>query len=168
MSDYTSIHRTKMRDQTRISKTKLERGMVAKIRYKRVDGETLYYYVFVLQPDFRTKFHCLDLKHISPPLMTKMASTLKEVVSITPMVKKLDLTKLDLDVASKKFYLNEIKNKKLKVGYRTLIEKNITSVTVYNYDYGVFDRVDTRANRESAENAKNAENDGTPDFLQGI
>jgi hypothetical protein len=97
-----------------------------------------------------------------------MASTLKEVVSITPMVKKLDLTKLDLDVASKRFYLNEIRNKKLKVGYRTLIEKNITSVTVYNYDYGVFDRVDTRANRESAENAKNAENDGTPDFLQGI
>ena len=162
MSDYTSIHRTKMRDQTRISKSKLERGMVAKIRYKKVDGESNDYYVFVLQPKFRTYFHCLDLKHISTPQMSKMASTLKEVVSITPKVMKLDLTKLDLDVASKKFYLNEIKNKKLKVGYRTLIEKNITSVMVYNYDYGVFDRVDTRTNRATAEN------DGTADFLQGI
>ena len=165
MSDYTSIHRTKMKDQTRISKNKLERGMVAKIRYKKVDGESNDYYVFVLQPKFRTYFHCLDLKHISPPLMSKMASTLMEVVSITPKVMKLDLTKLDLDVASKRFYLNEIRNKKLKVGYRTLIEKNITSVMVYNYDYGTFDRVDTRANRQ---NAENAENDGTPDFLQGI
>lgn len=162
MSDYTSIHRTKMKDQTRISKSKLERGMVAKIRYKKVDGESNDYYVFVLQPKFRTYFHCLDLKHISAAQMSKMASTLREVVSITPKVMKLDLTKLDLDVASKKFYLNEIKNKKLKVGYRTLIEKNITSVMVYNYDYGKFDRVDTRTNRA------NAENDGTPDFLQGI
>lgn len=139
--------------------------MVAKIRYKKVSGEARDYYVFVLQPKFKGYFHCLDLKHIAPPQMVKMAEDLNEVLSITLKVKKLDLTKLDLDVNSKKFYLNEIRNKKLKSGYRTLIEKNISTVMVYNYDYGIFDKVDTEANRRQREQV---EKDDTPDFLQGI
>ena len=40
-----------MADATRITKAKLERGMVAKIRYKKVDGDARDYYVFVLQPN---------------------------------------------------------------------------------------------------------------------
>jgi hypothetical protein len=154
-----------MADATRISKSKLERGMVAKIRYKKVSGEARDYYVFVLQPKFKTYFHCLDLKDIAPPQMVKLAEDLNEVLSITPKVKKLDLTKLNLDVSSKQFYLNEIRNKKLKNGYRTLIEKNISTVMVYNYDYGVFDKVDTEANRRQR---NQVESDDTPDFLQGI
>ena len=165
MPDYTTMHRNRMADATRISKSKLERGMVAKIRYKKVSGEARDYYVFVLQPKFKGYFHCLDLKHIAPPQMVKLAEDLNEVLSITPKVKKLDLTKLNLDVNSKNFYLNEIRNKKLKNGYRTLIEKNISTVMVYNYDYGIFDKVDTEANRRQREQV---EKDDTPDFLQGI
>jgi len=155
-----------MVDPTRITKQQLERGMVAKIRYKKVDGDARDYYVFILQPKFKTYFHCLDLKHIAPPQMVKMASGLQEVVSKTPKVKKLDLTKLNLDVSSKQFYLNEIRNKKLKVGYRTLIEKNITSVMVYNYDYGIFDKVASEAERR--QRAQVEKDDDTPVFLQGI
>ena len=165
MPDYTTMHRNRMADATRISKSKLERGMVAKIRYKKVNGDARDYYVFVLQPKFKTYFHCLDLKHIAPPQMVKMAEDLNEVISQTPMVKKLDLTKLNLDVSSKQFYLNEIRNKKLKNGYRTLIEKNISTVMVYNYDYGVFDKVATQAERRQREQV---EKDDMPDFLQGI
>lgn len=165
MPDYTTMHRNRMADATRISKSKLERGMVAKIRYKKVNGDARDYYVFVLQPKFKTYFHCLDLKHIAPPQMVKMAEDLNEVISQTPMVKKLDLTKLNLDVSSKQFYLNEIRNKKLKNGYRTLIEKNISTVMVYNYDYGVFDKIATQAERRQREQV---EKDDMPDFLQGI
>ena len=165
MPDYTTMHRNRMADATRISKSKLERGMVAKIRYKKVSGEARDYYVFVLQPKFKTYFHCLDLKDIAPPQMVKLAEDLNEVISITPKVKKLDLTKLNLDVSSKQFYLNEIRNKKLKKGYRTLIEKNISTVMVYNYDYGVFDKVDTEASRRQR---AQVEKDDTPDFLQDI
>ena len=71
MPDYTTMHRNRMADATRITKQKLERGMVAKIRYKKVDGEARDYYVFVLQPNFKKYFHCLDLKHIAPPQMVK-------------------------------------------------------------------------------------------------
>lgn len=154
-----------MADPTRISKSKLERGMVAKIRYKKVNGDARDYYVFVLQPKFKTYFHCLDLKDIAPPQMVKLAEDLNEVISITPKVKKLDLTKLNLDVNSKQFYLNEIKNKKLKGGYRTLIEKNISTVMVYNYDYGVFDKVATEAERRQQ---AQVEKDDIPDFLNDI
>ena len=154
-----------MADATRISKSKLERGMVAKIRYKKVDGEARDYYVFVLQPKFKTYFHCLDLKHIAPPQMVKLAEDLNEVISQTPKVKKLDLTKLNLDVNSKQFYLNEIRNKKLKNGYRTLIEKNISTVMVYNYDYGVFDKIATEAERRQR---AQVEKDDMPEFLKNI
>jgi hypothetical protein len=165
MPDYTTMHRNRMADATRISKSKLERGMVAKIRYKKVDGTAGDYYVFVLQPNYKKYFHCLDLKHIAPPQMVKLAEDLNEVISQTPKVKKLDLTKLNLDVTSKQFYLNEIKNKKLKTGYRTFVEKNISTVMVYNYDYGVFDRVATEAERRQRDAI---ERDDAPDFLQGI
>lgn len=165
MPDYTTMHRNRMADATRISKSKLERGMVAKIRYKKVDGEARDYYVFVLQPKFKTYFHCLDLKHIAPPQMVKLAEDLNEVISQTPKVKKLDLTKLNLDVNSKQFYLNEIRNKKLKNGYRTLIEKNISTVMVYNYDYGVFDKIATEAERRQR---AQVEKDDMPEFLKNI
>jgi hypothetical protein len=165
MPDYSTMHRNRIADAVRIPKSKLERGMVAKIRYKKVSGEARDYYVFVLQPKFKGYFHCLDLKHIAPPQMVKLAEDLNEVLSITSKVKKLDLTKLNLDASSKKFYLNEIRNKKLKNGYRTLIEKNISTVMVYNYDYGIFDKVDTEANRRQREQV---EKDDTPDFLEGI
>ena len=165
MPDYTTMHRNRMADATRISKSKLERGMVAKIRYKKVDGTAGDYDVFVLQPKFKTYFHCLDLKHIAPPQMVKLAEDLNEVISQTPKVKKLDLTKLNLDVSSKQFYLNEIRNKKLKTGYRTFIEKNISTVMVYNYDYGVFDKIATEAERRQK---AQVEKDDMPEFLKDI
>jgi len=170
MADYTAQHRNKLSDAFRIPKTKLERGMVAKIRYKKVDGKSRDYYVFVLQPNFKTYFHCLDLKHITLTDMVNLAKGLDEVISRTPKVRKLDLTKLQLDLNSKQFYIREIKgkdrNKNLKTAYRTLVEKNISTVTVYNYDYGIFDRVPSEAERRQREQVE--KDDDMPDFLKEI
>ena len=168
MADYTSQHRNRLADPTRITKAKLEMGQVAKIRYKKVSGEARDYFVFVLNPNFKQYFHCLDLKYIHPSSFFRLAGNFNEVISTTPRVKKLDLTKLNLDVNAKNFYLNEIRNNKqlkLKDGYRTLIYKNISSIMVYNYDYGIFDKVDTEANRRQREQV---EKDDTPDFLKDI
>ena len=165
MPDYTTQHRNRMADPTRITKGKLEMGQVAKIRYKKVNGEARDYFVFVLNPKFRQYFHCLDLKHIHPTSFFRLASDFTEVISTTSNVKKLDLTKLNLDVNAKNFYLNEIKRNttlKLKDGYRTLLEKNVSSITIYNYDYGIFDKVDTQSKRR-----QEATSD-TPDFLKDI
>lgn len=167
--DYTTQHRNRMADPIRITKSKLEMGHVAKIRYKKVSGEGRNYFVFVLNPNFRQYFHCLDLKHIHPSSFFRLADNFNEIISRTPNVKKLDLTKLNLDVNAKNFYLNEIKRNtrlKLKDGYRTLLAKNISSITVYNYDYGIFDRVDTASERRQDEAA--GRDDDTPDFLKDI
>ena len=170
--DYTTQHRNRMVDPTRIAKGKLEMGQVAKIRYKKVNGEGRDYFVFVLNPNFRQYFHCLDLKHIHPSSFFRLADNFNEVISTTSKVKKLDLTKLNLDVNAKNFYLNEIKKNqrlKLKDGYRTLLAKNVSSITVYNYNYGIFDRVDTAASRRQEEAADDASDvDTTPDFLKDI
>ena len=49
MPDYYNAHLRKTSDPTLINKTKLERGMVVKMKYKK-DKETKLYIVFVLQP----------------------------------------------------------------------------------------------------------------------
>ena len=33
------------------------------------------------------------------------------------------------------------------MGYRTFVEKNVTNVMVYNYDYGIFDKVPSAERR---------------------
>ena len=169
MADYTSQHRNRLADPTRISKAKLEMGQVAKIRYKKVNGDARDYFVFVLNPNFKQYFHCLDLKYIHPSSFFRLAENFNEVISTTPRVKKLDLTKLNLDVNAKNFYLTEIRNNKrlkLKDGYRTLVYKNVSSITVYNYNYGIFDKVPTESKRRQDEAADDAKD--TPDFLKGI
>ena len=159
MPDFTSQHRSKMSDPTRITKNQLERGQVAKIRYKKVDGTQGDYYVFVLQPKFKEYFHCLDLKSIQPTLMVKLAEDLDEQLSTSSRVKKLDITKLQLTEGSRGFYFKNIRHKKLQEGYRTLIYKNIGSILVYNYDYGVFDKIATRAERNRAEGLRRDDSD---------
>lgn len=163
MADFTSRHRSKLTDPTKMSKSKIERGMVAKIRYKKVDGTARDYYVFILQPLFKGYFHCLDLKHCNPYNFLNLAEDLDEINSITPGLRKLDLTKLRIDESSKQFYLGVLKNKKLQVGYRTLVQKNISSVVVYNYNYGKFDKIPSRAIRKRDEQVRSDDTDLTTD-----
>jgi hypothetical protein len=159
MPNFTSNHRSKMSDPTRITKNQVERGQIAKIAYKKADGTRGDYYVFILQSKYKGYFHCLDLKYIQPLLMVKLAEDLNEVASTSSRVKKLDLTKLRIDESSKGFYISEIRHKKLQVGYRTLIEKNISSIILYNYDYGVFDKIPSKAEQVRTEAVRRDDND---------
>ena len=159
MPDYTSRHRSNMTDPTRVSKSKLERGMVAKIRYKKRDNTQRDMFVFILQPNFKLYFHCLDLKDCAPQNFIKLAEDLDEVFSTTKGIKKLDLTKLRIEENSKQFYTGVIRNKKLQVGYRTLVEKNVGSVMVYNYDYGNYDKVPPATVRRQQEQVRKDDTD---------
>jgi hypothetical protein len=66
-------------------------------------------------------------------------------------VRKLDLTKLRIDEASKAFYMGEIRKKKLQEGYRTLIYTNVSQIVVYNYNYGLNDKIASVAKRRQEE-----------------
>lgn len=159
MTDYTSQHRTKLADPTRISKTQLERGQVVKVRYRKADNSMGDYFVFVLQPKYKGYFHCLDLKVINPTLMIKLAKDLEETYCTGARVKKLDLTKLLITEGSRGFYIGNIKHKKLQEGYRTFIEPNIMSILAYNYNYGIHDKIATKAEKRREEGLRRDDKD---------
>jgi len=152
MADFYNIHLRKTTDPTVIQKTKLERGMVVKLKYKKVSG-TVNYIILVLQPQWPNtsdgKLHALSLNVISPGKALELGEYYKEVISESKLVRKLELAKLKIDASSKLFYTTEIQNdKKFKAGYRTFDLKNIKSITAVNYDWGLYDKVPSAVERE--------------------
>ena len=146
--NYYNTHLTKTRDPKLITKNKLERGMVVKLRYKKTDG-VKNYMVLVLQPSWENKLHALSFNIIPPQKVLSIAEGYDEVLSESIRVRKLDLAKININKASKEFYTTEIKSdKNLKVGYRTFNLDNIKSLTAVNYDWGVFDKVPPKSDRE--------------------
>ena len=125
MASYYNTHLRKTSDPTAISKSKMERGMVIKIKYKK-QKETKLYLVFVLQPKWPNttegKLHGLSLDVISPSKLNEISELYDEVVSTSSKVRKLDLAKIQITEGSKVFYTSEIKTEKqLKSAYRTFI-----------------------------------------------
>jgi len=148
---FYNAHLRKTSDPTQISKTKMERGMVVKIKYKK-DTETKLYLVLILQPKWPNtkegKLHGLSLDAIPPNKLNELSKENDEVISTSSKVKKLDLAKIQINEASKVFYTSEIKNKKqLKAGYRTFNLLDIKSIQAVNYDWGKYDKVGDRNER---------------------
>ena len=148
---FYNAHLRKTSDPTPISKNKLERGMVVKIKYKK-DTETKLYLVFVLQPKWPNttegKLHGLSLDTIPVNKLNEISKEHDEVVSTSSKVKKLDLAKIQINEASKTFYTTEIKmQKQLKAGYRTFNLMDIKSIQAVNYDWGKYDKVSDRNER---------------------
>jgi len=149
---FYNAHLRKTSDPTPISKTKMERGMVVKIKYQKKDKSTGLYLVFVLQPKWPNtkegKLHGLSLDAIPPNKLNELSKENDEVISTSSKVKKLDLAKIQINESSKVFYTSEIKNKKqLKAGYRTFNLLDIETIQAVNYDWGKYDKVGDRNER---------------------
>jgi len=145
MPSYYNIHLKKTTDPTPIPKTKLERGMVIQIKYKK-DNKSKPYLVFVLQPKWPNtdegKLHGLSLDVIPPNKLLKIADIYDEVLSNSKKVRKLDLAKIKINESSKLFYTSEIKKEKeLKNGYRTFNLMDIESIQAVNYNWGKYDKI---------------------------
>ena len=151
MPGYYNTHLRKTSDPTPISKSKMERGMVVKIKYKKDTGTKLYL-VFVLQPKWPNttegKLHGLSLDAVSPGKLLEIAEIYNEVMSKSSKVKRLDLAKIQINEASKVFYTSEIKTEKqLKAAYRTFNLLDIKSIQAVNYDWGKYDKIADRDTR---------------------
>ena len=157
MAGFYNTHLRKTSDPTPISKTKMERGMVLKIKYQKRDKSTKLYLVFVLQPKWPNttegKLHGLSLDNVPPAKFLEISEVYDEVIATSSRVKRLDLAKIQINEASQVFYTSEIKTEKqLKAGYRTFNLLNIKSVQAVNYDYGKFDKIaDRDARRKQIE-----------------
>ena len=146
--DYYNTHLTKTRDPKLITKNKLERGMVVKMRYKKTDGYHKNYMVLVLQPKWEDKLHALSFNDIPPQKVLNIAKNHKEIIAESTRVRKLDLAKLRIDKSSKVFYTTEIKSdKSLKAGYRTFNLDKIQSISVVNYNWGNYDKIPPESER---------------------
>ena len=148
---FINQHLRRLSDAQPLNKMYLERGMVAKLQYEKVNGELNYYWVLVLEPRFKNYFHCLDLNYLKPQMIETLSKEFPEIISESARVKKLGLAKLEFNEASKGIYTAKIKNKLLQEGYRTFIWKNIKSAVVYNYKYKPVDMVEPKSIREANE-----------------
>ena len=151
MPGYYNTHLRKTSDPTPITKSKMERGMVVKIKYKKGTGTKLYL-VFVLQPKWPNttdgKLHGLSLDAVSPSKLQEISEIYNEVISKSSKVKRLDLAKIQINEASKVFYTSEIKTEKqLKAAYRTFNLLDIKSIQAVNYDWGKYDKISDRDTR---------------------
>jgi len=149
MPGYYNTHLRKTSDPTPITKSKMERGMVVKMKYKK-GTQTKLYLVFVLQPKWPNasdgKLHGLSLDAVSPGKLLEIAEIYNEVISKSSKVRRLDLAKIQINEASKVFYTSEIKTEKqLKAAYRTF---NL-SIQAVNYDWGKFDKIPSAAERRA-------------------
>ena len=151
MPGYYNTHLRKTSDPTPITKSKMERGMVVKIKYKK-DTATKLYLVFVLQPKWPNttdgKLHGLSLDAVSPSKLQEISEIYNEVISKSSKVKRLDLAKIQINEASRVFYTSEIKTEKqLKAAYRTFNLLDIKSIQAVNYDWGKYDKIADRDSR---------------------
>ena len=162
---FYNAHLRKTSDPTPISKNKLERGMVVKIKYQKKDKSTGLYLVFVLQPKWSNttegKLHGLSLDAIPPNKVKEISEIYDEVISKSSKVKRLDLAKIQINEGSKVFYTSEIKTEKqLRAGYRTFNLLDIKSIQAVNYDWGKFDKIaDRDARRKKIEEEAKARRD---------
>ena len=152
MAGFYNTHLRKTSDPTPISKAKMERGMVVKLKYKPKNKTPKLYLVLVLQPKWPNsndgKLHGLSLDNIPPQKFLEFAEVYNEVISQSSKVKKLDLAKIQITEASKLFYTSEIKTSiPLKSAYRTYNLLDIQSIQSVNYDWGKFDKVAARDER---------------------
>jgi hypothetical protein len=169
VTSYYNTHLRKTSDPTVITKSKMERGMVVKIKYKAQGKTPKLYLILVLQPKWPNsndgKLHGLSLDNIPPQKFLEVAKVYNEVISNSTKVRRLDLAKIQINESSKVFYTSEIKTEKqLRAGYRTFNLLDIKSIQAVNYDWGKFDKIadrDARRKkieeeaRERKENEKN-------------
>lgn len=152
MADFYNVHLRKTTDATPILWSKLERGMVVNMTYKKKTG-TGKYLIMVLQPkwpnDNSGKLHALSFNAIKLGKVLELGEYYKEVISESKKVRRLELTKIKINTASKLFYTSEIKNDNdFKAGYRTFDLNNIQKLFAVNYDWGQYDKVPPAAERE--------------------
>lgn len=166
MADYYNMHYKLTSDAKLLGKSKLEPGMIARLKYKNSDGKLVRYVVFVLNPKWprtgNSKLHCISLSEIGVDKFGMLAKTYPEILSENKLNTRLQIPILDIGDEHKKFYLKEVKNNiKLDLfnGYRTFNLKQIVTVYVVNYDWGKFDRIPSKEKTNREERKKIIENE---------
>mgnify|MGYP003633590455 CR=1 FL=1 len=162
MNHYNN-HLLRTTDATLVTKKKLERGMVVKMKYKKADGTITRYIVLVLHPKWPKglggMLHVLSMNEIPRIKAITLASNYDEIISEGSKVKRLDLAKLNIDMQARLFYSKEVSKIPLfKESYRTFKLSQIEQMHVVNYNWGKHDKIAPRVIRKRLDEDSENEN----------
>ena len=141
---YLSQHIRNVLQEAAINIIALTKGMIVRMRYKKLDGKSKEYWVLILQPrwkgptDKNYLIHALNLDVLPTAELFRLAEETGVIGSRSLWTNRhLDIDKLKLDMSSRRFYNSNLKNVKiLGSAYRTYLFDNVVSVRVCDYDYG--------------------------------
>jgi len=141
---YLLQHIQNVLQEAAINTNALTKGMIVRMRYKKLDGKSKEYWNLILQPKWRGPteknylIHALNLDVLSTSELFKLAEETGVIGSKSLWTnRRLDIEKLQLDMSSRRFYNSNLKNAKLLgSAYRTYLFKNVASVRVCDYNFG--------------------------------
>ena len=141
---YLPQHTQNVLQEAAINTNALTKGMIVRMRYKKLDGKSKEYWVLILQPrwkgptDKNYLIHALNLDVLPTAELFRLAEETGVIGSRSLWTNRhLDIDKLKLDMSSRRFYNSNLKNVKiLGSAYRTYLFDNVVSVRVCDYDYG--------------------------------
>ena len=141
---YLPQHIGNVLQEAAINKTALTKGMIVRMRYKRLDGKSKEYWVLILQPRWRGPtdenylIHALNLDALPIAEFFRLVEETGVIGSKSLWKdRRLDVEKLQLDMSSRRFYNSNLKDAKvLGSAYRTYLFKNVASVRVCDYNFG--------------------------------
>jgi hypothetical protein len=141
---YLPQHIQNVLQEAPLNTTALTKGMIVRMRYKKLDGKSKEYWVLILQPrwkgptDKNYLIHALNLDVLPTTELFKLAEETGVIGSRSLWAnRRLDIDKLQLDMSSRRFYNSNLKNVKiLGSAYRTYLFNNVVSVRICDYDYG--------------------------------
>ena len=140
---YLSQHRQNVLQEAAITKQALTKGMIVRMRYKKLDGKSKEYWVLILQSrwkgptDKNYLIHALNLDVLPISEFFRLAEETGVIGSRSLWTnRRLDIDKLQLDMSSRQFYNSNLKNiKVLGSAYRTYLFNNVVSVRVCDYNF---------------------------------
>ena len=141
---YLPQHIGNVLQEAAINLNALTKGMIVRMRYKKLDGKSKEYWVLILQPrwkgptDKNYLIHALNLDVLPTAELFRLAEETGVIGSRSLWAnRRLDIDKLQLDMSSRRFYNSNLKNAKiLGSAYRTYLFNNVVSVRICDYDFG--------------------------------
>ena len=141
---YLPQHRQNVLQEAAINTNALTKGMIVRMRYKKLDGKSKEYWILILQPKWKGStdknylIHALNLDILPTTELFKLAEETGVIGSKSLWAdRRLDIEKLQLDMSSRRFYNSNLKNTKiLGSAYRTYLFNNVVSVRVCDYNFG--------------------------------
>tara|TARA_Y100000758_G_C15935493_1_gene380391 strand:+ start:120 stop:590 length:471 start_codon:yes stop_codon:yes gene_type:complete len=141
---YLPQHVGNVLQEAAINLNALTKGMIVRMRYKKLDGKSKEYWILVLQPKWKGQtdknylIHALNLDVLPTSDLFRLAEETGIIGSKSLWAdRRLDIEKLQLDMSSRRFYNSNLKNVKiLGSAYRTYLFNNVVSVRVCDYNFG--------------------------------